>query len=292
MPTIAFLGLGSMGGPIARNLARGGFTVRAWNRSAEKFADYPELTRTTSPADACRGAQFAVSMLADDSAVNAVTFGADGILAGLEPGALHIGMSTVSVACTARLVQAHLEKGRDYLAAPVFGRPDAARNKMLYIVPGGLKEVQERAAPLFAAIGQGTFPMETAPQASVAKLAGNFMIAATIESLGEALTLAEKSGIDPQRLIDMLTGTLFGSPLVKSYGQRMVKGEYVPPGFTIRLGLKDVNLALAAAASVGVPMPIAELAQDRMETAIERGRGDIDFAGFMTVIREEAGLGA
>jgi 3-hydroxyisobutyrate dehydrogenase-like beta-hydroxyacid dehydrogenase len=229
-------------------------------------------------------------MLADDAAVNAVTFGPDGILDALEAGAMHIGMSTVSVACTTRLVQAHAERGRDYVAAPVFGRPEAARNRKLYVVPGGSDGALQRAGQVFAAIGQGVFPMGTAPQASVAKLAGNFLIAATIESLGEALTLAEKSGIDPARLLEMLTGTLFGSPLVTGYGQRMVKGEYVPPGFTIRLGLKDVNLALAAAESAGVPMPLGELVQDRMETAIERGRGEIDFAGFMTVIREEAGL--
>lgn len=290
MATIAFLGLGSMGGAIARNLAAAGHTVRAWNRSPERFADFPELTRTASPAEACQGAEFAISMLADDAAVNAVTYGDTGVLSGLEPHALHIGMSTVSVACTTRLVQAHAEKGREYLAAPVFGRPEAARNKLLYIVPGGSGDAQKRAAVIFGAIGQGTFPMGTAAQASTAKLAGNFMIAGTIEMLGEALTLAEKSGIPPQRLFDLLVGTLFGSPLVKGYGQRMVNAAYTPPGFTIRLGLKDVNLALAAAEAVGVPMPLAELAQDRMETAIEQGRGEIDFAGFMTVIREEAGL--
>ncbi|MEO8031805.1 MAG: NAD(P)-dependent oxidoreductase [Gemmatimonadota bacterium] len=290
MPQLAFLGLGSMGGAIARNLATAGFPVRAWNRSPDKFAGFPELTRADSPADACRGAAIAISMLSDDVAVNAVTLGPDGVLEGLAAGAIHIGMSTVSVACTTRLVQAHAERGQEYVAAPVFGRPEAARNRMLYVVPGGSEAALQRAEPVFAAIGQGVFPMGTAPQASVAKLAGNFLIAATIESLGEAFTLAEKSGIDPARLFDMLAGTLFGSPLVKGYGARMVSGAFTPPGFTIRLGLKDVNLALAAAEAVGVPMPLAELAQQRMELAIERGRAEIDFAGFMTVIREEAGL--
>jgi 3-hydroxyisobutyrate dehydrogenase-like beta-hydroxyacid dehydrogenase len=290
MPTLAFLGLGAMGAPMARNLAAAGFVVRAWNRSPEKFAGYPELVRASSPADACRGASLVVSMLADDAAVNAVTFGPNGVLDALEPGAVHIGMSTVSVACTTRLVQAHAERGHGYVAAPVFGRPEAAKNRLLFIVPGGSEADLTRAATVFAAVGQGVFPMGTAPQASVGKLAGNFLIAATIESLGEAFTLAEKSGVPPARLLEMLTGTLFGSPLVKGYGQRMVSGAFVPPGFTIRLGLKDVNLALAAAEAVDVPMPLAELAQSRMETAIERGRGEIDFAGFVTVIREEAGL--
>lgn len=288
--TIAFLGFGAMGAPMAGNLAAAGFSVRGWNRSPERVTAVPGVIPQPSVAEACRGAGFVVSMLADDAAINGTTYGPEGVLDALAPGAIHIGMSTVSLATTERLALAHAERDRGYVAAPVFGRPDAAKNRMLWIVPGGPEEAVARAAPLFAAMGQGVFPMGTATQAALAKLAGNFLIAATIESLGEAFVLAEKGGLPPARLLELLTGTLFNSPLVKSYGGRLVRGEYTPPGFALRLGLKDVRLVLAAAEGAGVPMPLAELVQERLEMAVERGRGEIDFAGLATVIREEAGL--
>lgn len=288
--SVAFLGFGAMGAPMARNLAAAGFAVRGWNRTASRVTRVERLDPAASVAEACQGAEFVVSMLADDAAVNAVTYEAGGVLESLAPDAIHIGMSTVSVATTERLGRAHAEKGRGYIAAPVFGRPDAAEKKLLWIVPGGPDAALARAAPLFAAMGQGVFPMGTAGHAALAKLAGNFLIAATIESLGEAFVLAEKGGLEPAKLQEFLSSTLFASPIVKGYGARLVKQEFVPPGFTLRLGLKDVRLVLAAAEASAVPMPLAELVQDRLETAIERGRGEIDFAGMAIVIREEAGL--
>ena len=287
---VAFLGFGAMGAPMARNLAAAGFAVRGWNRTMARVTGAPGLTPAATVAEACHGVAFVVSMLADDSAVNGLTYGPGGILESLAPGAIHIGMSTVSVATTERLVRAHTEKGAGYIAAPVFGRPDAAEKKLLWITPGGPEADLVKAGPLFAAMGQGIFPMGTAGQAALAKLAGNFLIAATIESLGEAVVLAEKGGLDPARLLEFLGSTLFNSPIVKGYGARIVKRDFMPPGFTLRLGLKDVRLVLAAAEGAGMAMPLAELVQERMEMAIERGRGEIDFAGFTTVIREEAGL--
>jgi len=281
-----------MGAPMARNLAAAGFAVRGWNRTSSRVSRVEGLAPAASVSEACRGAEFVVSMLADDAAVNGLTYEAGGILESLSPGAVHIGMSTVSVATTERLERAHAEKGFGYIAAPVFGRPEAAEKKLLWITPGGPDALLARAAQLFAAMGQGVFPMGTAAQASLAKLAGNFLIAATIESLGEAFVLAEKGGLAPARLQEFLSNTLFASPIVKGYGTRIVKQEWTPPGFTLRLGLKDVRLVLAAAEGFGAPMPLAELVQDRLETAIDRGRGEIDFAGLATVIREEAGLGA
>lgn len=290
MTTVAFLGLGAMGAPMASNLLAAGFTVRAWNRSAHRTESLAGAIPCLTPREAATGAEFAVSMLADDAAVESVTFGEAGLLAGLAPGAVHIGMSTVSVAVTERLASAHQDSGRHYLAAPVFGRPDAAKQKLLWIVPGGAAATIDRAAPILAVLGQGTWPMPTAPQAALLKLVGNFMIGATIETLGEALVLAEKGGLDPERALAMLTGTLFSAPIYKNYGPRIARTEFTPPGFALALGLKDVRLVLEAARDTSTPMPLAELIRDRISEALRLGRDDHDFAGFATVIREEAGL--
>lgn len=288
--TVAWLGLGQMGLAMARNLAAGGFRLRAWNRTAEKARQLPDATIAETPRAAAAGADLVVSMLADDVAVESVVFGVDGILAGMKPGALHVGMSTISVALARRLAEAHPKAKSRYLSAPVFGRPDAAAARKLWVVPGGSPEDRAVAEPIFGVLGQGTFPMDTAPQANLAKLVGNFMIAATVETIGEALALGEKGGIEPGHLMEMLSGTLFGSLIVNGYGGRIAKTEFVPAGFSMPLGLKDVELARAAASELGVPMPLADLAAARLRTAIDRGRADFDWAGFATVIREEAGL--
>lgn len=290
MTTVAFLGLGAMGAPMAANLLAAGFTVRAWNRSAHRTESHAGAIPCRTPREAASGAELVITMLADDAAVEGVTHGADGILAGLAPGGIHLGMSTVSVACTRRLVAAHRAAGRVYVASPVFGRPDAARLKLLWIVPGGDAAPLERAAPVFAALGQGTWPMPTAEQAALLKLVGNFMIGATIETLGEALVLAEKGGLDPEQALSMLTGTLFSAPIYRTYGPRIARTEFTPAGFALALGLKDVRLVLEAARDAGTPMPLAEIVRDRMSEALRLGRDDHDIAGFATVIREEAGL--
>jgi 3-hydroxyisobutyrate dehydrogenase-like beta-hydroxyacid dehydrogenase len=287
--TVAFLGLGAMGAPMAANLVAAGFTVRVWNRSRQRAA-IPGAERAESPGEAARGAAFAITMLADDAAVEAVTLGPDGLLAGLSAAAVHLGMSTISLAATRRLVAAHEESGVVYLAAPVFGRPEAAKAKLLWIVPGGPAEAIERAAPVFAALGQGTFPLRSAEQAALAKLAGNFLIGATIESLGEALVLAEKGGLDPEQLLALLTGTLFGAPIYKNYGLRIARTEFTPPGFALSLALKDFQLISEAASELGAPMPVAELVRDRISAALRAGGEHDDFAGFTVGIREAARL--
>jgi 3-hydroxyisobutyrate dehydrogenase-like beta-hydroxyacid dehydrogenase len=288
--TIAFLGLGHMGLPMARNLIAAGFNLRVWNRTPEKARELTGATVAETPRAAAVGADFVVTMLADDAAVESVAFGTNGIIAGMKAGALHIGMSTISVDLGRRLAEAHPKAESRYISAPVFGRPDAAAARQLWIVPGGAAADRDSAQPIFAALGQGTFPMDTAPQANLAKLIGNFLIAATVETLGEAFVLGEKGGIEPTRLLDMLAGTLFGSPVVKGYGARIARTEFVPAGFALPLGLKDIELARAAAAEFGARLPVADLVEDRMLAAIARGRANFDWAGFATVIREDAGL--
>ncbi|HZE74448.1 MAG TPA: NAD(P)-dependent oxidoreductase [Gemmatimonadales bacterium] len=288
--SVAFLGLGAMGLAMARNLVQAGFEVRVWNRTAARTREAPGARAAASPRAACEGAEFAVSMLADDAAVQASVLGPDGALAGLRAGAIHISSSTISVALCRQLLEAHAAAGVGFVAAPVFGRPEAAAAKQLWIVPGGTPEEVARCAPLFAALGQGTFPLGSAPHASLTKLLGNFLIASTIEMLGESLAAAEKAGLDPTQFLGVMTGTLFGSPVVRRYGQLVAETTFEPAGFQMALGLKDVGLALRAGEELRVPLPLANLVRERMLTALALGREHFDWSGFTSVIRESAGL--
>jgi len=289
---ISVLGLGQMGAPIARNLVARGFAVRVWNRDAAKTATVAGATPCTTIAEAVAGADVALTMLADDAALREVTLGAGGVLDALPQGAVHLGMSTVSLAIVRELVEAHASRGQQYIASPVFGRPDVAAAAKLFVVPGGPTATLDRLAPLFAAIGQATFPMATPEQAALAKLAGNFMIAGTLEILSEALAFGYKGAIAPEKLMDLLTGTVFGSPIVNRYGGMIARAEFEPAAFALRLGLKDVNLVLAASQQLGLPMPVASVVQQHLVSAVDKGLGDIDFAGVSTIVREHAGLGA
>jgi 3-hydroxyisobutyrate dehydrogenase-like beta-hydroxyacid dehydrogenase len=290
--TVAVLGLGAMGAPIARNIVGAGFDVAVWNRSPARAREIAGARPAVTPADACADAEVAITMLADDHAVEEVVFGGMGVLGGLRRGACHVGMSTVSVALSRRLAAAHEAVGQDYVAAPVFGRPEAAAAKQLWVVLGGPAAAIERAAPVLAAVGQGTFELGDAAQASLAKLLGNFMIGSTIEMLGEALATAEKAGINPGRFLELMTGTLFGAPVVRRYGQLVADTAFEPAGFRLSLGLKDIGLVLEAGEELRSPLPLAGLLRDRLLTALARDRAHFDWSGLASVIREEAGLPA
>jgi 3-hydroxyisobutyrate dehydrogenase-like beta-hydroxyacid dehydrogenase len=290
--TVAVLGLGAMGAPIARNLVAAGFAVAVWNRSPERAHAIAGARPALTPAHACADAAIAITMVADDRAVEEVVFGGAGLLAAMRPEAIHVGMSTISLALSRRLAAAHGAAGQGYVAAPVFGRPEAAEAKQLWIVAGGPDAYVERALPVLAEVGQATFKVGDAAQASLAKLLGNFMIAATIEMLGEALAAAEKGGMEPDRFLELLTGTLFGAPVIRRYGQLVADTAFEPAGFRLPLGLKDVGLVLAAGEELRAPLPIAGLLRDRLLTALARDRAHLDWSGLASVIREEAGLPA
>ena len=284
---VAFLGLGHMGQPMARNLAVAGFDVRTWNRSGGSVEG---ATTCRTIEDAVRPAAVVITMLAEDAAVRAVTFGDGKVMASLRTGGIHVGMSTISMALAAELATAHSEGGQRFVNAPVFGRPDMAAAAKLFVVPGGSTADIAELAPVFAAVGQGTFPMPGAAESAVAKLCGNFMLAALLESLGEALTLGEKGGVAPQQLLGMLTGTLFGLPVVHNYGGMIARQQFTPPGFAMALGLKDMRLVLEAGDGLRVPMPLADLLRTRFLQAMAQGKGDLDWSGIAMVARESAGL--
>jgi 3-hydroxyisobutyrate dehydrogenase-like beta-hydroxyacid dehydrogenase len=230
-------------------------------------------------------------MMADDHAVSSAVFAENGIADNLGKGAIHISMSTISVALSQQLAAEHQQRGQHYVAAPVFGRPEAASAAKLIIAAAGDHAVIERCQPVFDAIGQRTFIIGPKPEmANVVKLSGNFLIASVIESLGEAVALTRKYGVDPHQYIDFLTGTLFAAPVYKTYGGIIADERYQPAGFKMRLGLKDVRLVLAAAETVDAPMPFASVVRDNMLAAIGRGMEDLDWSATAKLAAEDAGL--
>lgn len=290
---IAFLGLGNMGEPMARNLIRAGHELTVFNRSRGRTEPLArEGARVAdSPDSAAAHADIAVTMLADDAALDSVSFGADGLLRGLAHGALHISCSTISPALSQRLDAAHRERAQHFVSAPVFGRPDAAAAAKLFVVAAGEKDHLARAKPVFDAIGQRTFEVGDRPEfANYIKLFGNFLIACTLESLSEVFAASRKAGIDPHNVLDVLTGTLFGAPVYKTYGARIIAEEFSPAGFRMPLGLKDVRLALQAAEGVNAPLPFANIIRDRFLTALAKGYEDLDWSAIALVAAEAAGL--
>jgi 3-hydroxyisobutyrate dehydrogenase-like beta-hydroxyacid dehydrogenase len=275
---------------MATRLVGGGFDVTVWNRTASRADELVAAgaKRATTLADAAR-ADVVITMVADDDALEKVV--EDGLMDRLRRGAVHVSMSTISVALAERLTTRHAEHGTIFVSAPVFGRPEAAAGGKLFIVAAGPAEALEICQPLFDVIGQKTFRFGDRPQAAnVVKLGGNFLIASVIESLGEVLALARKSGVDPRQFVDLLTHTLFTAPVYQTYGGLIANRHYRPAGFRLPLGLKDVSLVLEAARTAVVPMPVASVIRDHMLSGLARGYADADWSALAEVVAESAGL--
>jgi 3-hydroxyisobutyrate dehydrogenase-like beta-hydroxyacid dehydrogenase len=290
---IGFVGLGRMGSAIAANLVRARHDVAVWNRSAEKARPLAALgaTLAASPKAASASSDVVFSMLADDAALNDALCGNDGILAGLRPGALHISMSTISVATSESVAARHTEHQQRFLAAPVFGRPDAAAAAKLFVVAAGAAADFESAKALLTAISQRVFYIGEKPSAAnLVKLCGNFMILAAIESMAEAMTLAEKGGVAKPKLLEVLTGTLFDAPVYRTYGTILAEEKFRPAGFAAPLGLKDMRLVSQSAEVERVPMPLLSLLRDHLLQTIATEGEDIDWSGIGRAIAKNAGL--
>jgi 3-hydroxyisobutyrate dehydrogenase-like beta-hydroxyacid dehydrogenase len=228
--------------------------------------------------------------LPDDRAVDQAVFAKDGILAALALGAIHVSMSTISVALSERLDAAHREKRQEFISAPVFGRPDAAASANLFVVSAGKRETVAKCQPLFDVIGQRTFPIgDKPPMANLVKLSGNFLIASVIEALGEAFALVSKAGVDRAQYLDILTNTLFGAPVYKTYGKLIAEEHYSPAGFKAELGYKDVSLALNVARDLKAPMPLASLISDRFLALLAARGDDLDWSALALVATRDAG---
>jgi 3-hydroxyisobutyrate dehydrogenase-like beta-hydroxyacid dehydrogenase len=290
---IGFMGLGRMGAGMAASLLRAGHEVTVYNRTPSRARPLAEqgARAVARVRDACDG-DAVITMLADDDAVESVVFGEDGVLTGLHEGAIHISTSTISVALSERLARAHAGARQRYVAAPVFGRPDAAAAGKLFIVAAGAPDVVEACRPLFEGMGQKTFPVGDDPKAAnLVKLSGNFLLAAVIEALGEALALVGKAGIDTRRYLDFLTSTLFTAPVYKGYGGLIVEQKFEPAGFAASLGAKDIRLVLAAAEDLRAPMPLASLLRDRFLTLLARHADALDWSAIGQLAAHDAGLG-
>ncbi len=293
---IGFVGLGHMGMAMAANLTSAGRRVIAYVRRPDQIArlEAPGLRATTDFSDLL-DCKVVISMLPDDDAVREIVcgrsdIGVDGLAAGLMPGAIHLSMSTISTAAAAQLAGEHARNGQGYVAAPVFGNPDAAKARQLFIVAAGAPADVERCQPILDNLGQRTFVIGAEPaDANLVKLLGNMMSATALEMLGEVVAVVRKRGLDPQPFIDIMTSTMFGGRAHKIYGDKIARQNYAA-GFVLPLVLKDVRLALAEAEKAGVPMPSVGVVRDRLITGIARGYGELDWTALGLIAAEEAGL--
>lgn len=291
--SIGFIGLGAMGSGIAANLVKAGHQTRVWNRTPSKADQLVAAgaQEAKSPADTAVDAAIVFSMVSDDAALLAILDGEDGLMRGLPKGSLHVSLSTIAVATADKLAERHKEHGQRYVSAPVFGRPEAAAAGKLFVVAAGADADIDEAEPLFQAIGQKVFRVgEKASAANLVKLCGNFAILAAIETMGEAMALAEKGGVPKATLLEVFTGTLFDAPVYKNYGKILVEEKFKPAGFKAPLGLKDMRLTGEAADKTRVAMPFLSVLRDHLLETIAKEGDDIDWSGIGLTIGKNAGL--
>ncbi len=286
-----FIGLGHMGSAMATNLIKAGHEVTVFNRNPAKRRGLLDLgaREAASVAEACRG-EAVVTMLADDTAIIDVALAKNGIVDELSKGAIHISMSTISVALSKMLAQAHADAGQRFVAAPVFGRPDMAAAAKLFIVAGGDPTAIAACKPLFDAMGQKSITIGTEPmEANLVKLTGNFLSAAVIEALGEAIALVGKTGINRHAYADLLTSTIFPAPAYRIYGDLIAARKFQPAAFAAPLGFKDIRLTLAAAEALRVPMPLGSLLHDRFLRLLAHGGESLDWAAVGDLATQDSG---
>ena len=288
---IGFIGLGRMGGHVAENLLKAGHGVTVWNRSAAPVQELVAkgAVAAKTPEDALQG-EAVFSMLSNDAVMREVGL-AGPLLGKAKRGLIHVNMATISAAFARELQTAHAAAGLSYLSCPVFGRPDMAAAAALVIVAGGDAAAIAAMQPVFAAISARTVPVgDAAEKANLFKIAGNFMIASEMQATGEAFALLRKGGVDPAAFHEVMSGRLFTGAVFQNYGKMVLNHQYEPAGFALTLGLKDVNLARAAAAELGVSMPTADLAKANYDQAVEWGWQDKDWSAIGEVPAKKAGL--
>lgn len=285
---IGFIGLGSMGTAMARNLAKAGHDVRAWNRSAVAPETIPGVTPIGKPDEAFQ-AELVFTMLPDDAAIREAILSHD-LLRNARAGLVHVVSSTISVAFADELAARHDEAGLGYVSAPVLGRPDVAARGELNILVGGKPGALAIADPALAAISKKVWTLGDDPaQANAAKLAANMMIAMAIEAMAEGVVLTEGVGLDRARFFDLILGTLFSGRAYESYSAQITNRTF-EPGFKAKLGLKDLRLATDAVAATGRRLPMLDAVRDRMSEAVSAGLGEKDWSIMADVtVRGNAG---
>lgn len=288
---VGFIGLGAMGSGIAANIIAAGHQVVAWNRSPEPLRAFAAKGATAArSAQETLEADCLFTMLANDDAFRDLRL--DGPLLDHAPrGFVHVNLATISVAFAHELTEAHARRGLGYVASPVFGRPEvAAAGKLTVVAAGAAKDI-DRVRPILEKIGARFAVVGDKPeQANLFKIAGNFMIASAIETMGEAVALLRKGGVDPATFVDVLTSGLFAAPVYQGYGKIIVERKFEPPGFKLNLGLKDAGLTLAAANALEVPLPLASVVHDHFVEAKAAGWGDKDWSSLARFAAQRAGL--
>lgn len=290
---VAVVGLGNMGTPIARNLLASGYAVTVYNRSRDKAEPLAAegAAIADSPAGAVTPGGVVISLLSNDTVLEQAVLGAGGFADALGQGGLHISMSTVSPETSRKLAEEHAKRGSLFVAAPVFGRPDAAAVRKLWICLSGSPEAKARALPILNELGQRVQDFGDAPgAANIVKLSGNFMILAAIEAMAETMALCEKNGIERQTVYDFFTSANFACPAYQSYGRIIAQRAYEPAGFVLELGMKDIRLARETAAASKVPMPVADFLFLRLQDAVAHGRSKLDWSAIELATAEAAGI--
>ena len=288
---IGFIGLGNLGSPIAANLLAAGFALKGYNRTRDKARPLVErgAALASAPHEVATPGGIVVSVVADDAALEAVAD--DRLAEALGPGGVHVSMSTVLPATNERLAERHRRFGAALVGAPVFGRPEAAAARKLWICTSGPPDAKRRARPVFDAVGQGVYDFGEAPgAANVVKLSGNFLLTAAIECLAESAAVAEKNGVPRRDLITFFIQTLFNCPIYNNYGKRLIDADFDNVGFSLPRALKDMNLADQIATTGRAPAPVLGLLRDRFLAALANGRGELDAAALALGAAEDAGL--
>lgn len=289
--TIGFIGLGKLGSAIATNLQAAQYGLRVYNRTSEKAKALVGggAVLAGTPVEAVVPQGILISVVSDDRVLDEIC--GDAAINKLGAGGLHISMSTVSPETSRRLAERHARHGAQFLAAPVFGRPEAAAARKLWICNSGPATAKQRAKPLFDVISQGVFDFgEDVGAANVVKLAGNFLLTAAVEAMAEASALAEKNGIPRADLLGMFTTTLFNCPIYVNYSKRLIDADYDKAGFTIPLILKDMKLVQQTATQSRSPMPLVNLLCDRYVTLLAKGKDHLDAAALALGVADDAGL--
>jgi 3-hydroxyisobutyrate dehydrogenase-like beta-hydroxyacid dehydrogenase len=289
---LGVLGLGHMGHAFAANLIADGASLTVYDRKAEVAAPLAARGAAIAKdlADFAR-CDIILTSLPDDDVVRHVALGAEGLAGVLRQGAIHVSMSTISVALSRELAQAHRARSQGFVAAPVLGNPDLAVARQLFVLAGGAAVDLRRSLPVLERLGQRVFTVaEDSGLASLMKLAGNVLTAATLQSMGEVFALLAKAGLPPERAQEILTGSLFDGHVHKTYGGKIVTQHYSPPGMAVPLAIKDLRLALAAAEHEAVPMPVASLVHDMLVAVEARGWADLDWSVLGRLAAANAGL--
>jgi len=291
-PSIGFIGLGAMGLAMAQNLLQDHPGIKVWNRSPQKTETLIQhgAQMALSPADCATPGGIVITMVSDDQALHDVCMGGNGLMGALGPGGIHISCSTVAPSTLTTLAEQHAKHGEHLIAAPVFGRPDAAAARKLWILLAGAREATARVIPILAPLGQGIHELgEQIEAAAAMKLAGNFMILSAVESLGESMMMAQRYGVDREGFAEFFGRTLFAGPIYQNYGKQIATRRYHPAGFKLALGLKDMRLVSQAAGAVQVPMPLVDILRNRLIESMAKQRQEHDWTALELSIAEAAG---